>query len=162
MTVFQKSLIIVIAFASLNAWGDIKSKQQISDEAKSKAPHVSSQQLSTYLAGKEDFVLLDVRNESEYKAGHIQGAQWVPRGSLDCSVQHIAKDPDTKVVLYCRSGGRSALATITMMEMGYTNVADLDGGFKDWVAQGNAFFNMHGESRVVTYQKKEEDPGPED
>jgi rhodanese-related sulfurtransferase len=162
MTVFKKSLVIMIAFASLNAWGDIKSKQLISEEAKSKAPHVSAQQLSAYMDGKEDFVLLDVRNESEYKAGHIQGAQWVPRGSLEFSVQDIAKDPDTKVVLYCRSGGRSALATITMMEMGYTNVADLDGGFKDWVAQGNAFFNMHGENKVVTYQKKEEDPGSED
>jgi len=49
-----------------------------------------------------------------------------------------------------------------MMGMGYTNVADLDGGFKDWVAEGNAFYNMHGENKVVTYQKKEKDPDSED
>jgi rhodanese-related sulfurtransferase len=139
----------------MNVWGDIKTKQEISSEAKSKAPHISSQQLSSYLSGKEDFILLDIRTEAEYQAGHIQGAQWFPRGNLEFYIQNLITDPDSRIVLYCRSGGRSALATLTMKDMGYSNVVDLNGGFKEWIAEGNTFYNLHGEHKVVTYQKKE-------
>src|SRR5210317_224859 len=148
-------LIILIAFTSMNAWSDVKSKQEISAEAKSKAPHISSQQLAEYLSEKEDIVLLDIRTEAEYEAGHIQGAQWFPRGKLEYYIQERIKNADSKIVLYCRTGGRSALATLTLKDMGYTNVVDLEGGFKEWVAEGNTFFNLHGENRVVSYQKKE-------
>ena len=72
----SKVLIILIALSSMNVWGDIKTKQEISSEAKSKAPHISSQQLSSYLSGKEDFILLDIRTEAEYQAGHIQGIEY--------------------------------------------------------------------------------------
>ena len=139
----------------MNVWGDIKTRQEISNEAKSKVPHISSQQLSSYLSSKEDFILLDIRTEAEYQAGHIQGAQWFPRGNLEFYIQNTITDPDSKIVLYCRSGGRSALATLTMKDMGYTNVVDLNGGFKEWIAEGNTFYNLHGEHTVVAYQKKE-------
>lgn len=155
MQVYGKLLLILIGFTSISAWGDVKSKQEIGREAKSKAPHISSQQLSGYISGEADFVLLDVRTEAEYEAGHIKGAKWFPRGKLEYYVQDLIEDPDAKIVLYCRTGGRSALATLTLKDMGYTNVVDLDGGFKAWVADGNTFYNLHGEHKVVTYQKKE-------
>ena len=148
-------LIILIAFTSMNAWSDVKSKQEISAEAKSKAPHISSQQLAEYLSEKEDIVLLDIRTEAEYEAGHIQGAQWFPRGKLEYYIQERVKDANSKIVLYCRTGGRSALATLTLKEMGYTDVVDLQGGFKEWVAGGNTFYNLHGEHQVLNFQKKE-------
>jgi len=151
----SKVLIVLIALFSMNVWGDIKAKQEISSEAKSKAPHISSQQLSDYLSGDESYTLLDVRTEAEYQAGHIQGAQWFARGRLEYYVQDLIKDPDTKIVLYCRTGGRSALATLTLQDMGYTNVVDLNGGFKEWISEGNTFYNLHGENKVVTYQKEE-------
>ena len=137
------------------AWSDIKSKQEISREAKARVPHISAQQLLGYLSGNEDFILLDVRTEAEYQAGHIQGAQWFPRGRLEFYIQDLIRDPDSRVVLYCRSGGRSALASFTMRSMGYTNVVDLEGGFEEWIANGNAFYNLHGENKVLTFQKKE-------
>lgn len=155
MWIFRIFFILLIALSSMNAWSEIKSKEQISSEAKSKAPHITSQQLSEYLSSGEDFFLLDVRTEEEYQAGHIQGAQWFPRGKLEYYVQDLITDPESRVVLYCRTGGRSALATLTMQDMGYTNVVDLNGGFKEWVAEGNTFYNLHGENKVVTYQKKE-------
>jgi rhodanese-related sulfurtransferase len=155
MRVYGSFLVVLIASISMNAWADIKSKQEISNEAKAKAPHISSQQLAGYLTGNEDFVLLDIRTESEYDAGHIQGAQWFPRGKLEYYIQDLIKDPNSRIVLYCRTGGRSALATLTLKDMGYKNVVDLDGGFKEWVAAGNTFYNLHGEHRVVSYQKKE-------
>ena len=99
MGVYGKFLIILIAFASMNAWGDLKSKQEISSEAKSKAPHISSRQLASYQSEKEDFVLLDIRTEAEYEAGHIQGAQWFPRGKLEYYIQEVVKDPNSRIVL---------------------------------------------------------------
>lgn len=155
MRKYGRYLIVLITFVSMNAWSAVKSKQEIKKEALAKAPHISTQQLSGYLSAEEDFVLLDVRTEEEYQAGHIQGAQWFPRGKLEYYIQERIKDPDSKIVLYCRTGGRSALATLTLKDMGYTNVVDLDGGFKEWVAEGNTFYNMHGENRVVSYQKNE-------
>ena len=155
MRILQVFIILLIALSSTNAWSEIRSKQEISSEAKSKAPHITSQQLSEYLSNDEEFILLDIRTEDEYQAGHIQGAQWFPRGKLEYYVQDLIKDPESRVVLYCRTGGRSALATLTMHDMGYINVVDLNGGFKEWVAEGNTFYNLHGENRVVTYQKKE-------
>jgi len=98
--------------------------------------------------------LLDIRTEDEYQAGHIQGAQWFPRGKLEYYVQDLIKDPESRIVLYCCSGGRSALATLTMQDMGYTNVVDLNGGFKEWVAEGNTFYNLHGANKVVTMGRK--------
>jgi rhodanese-related sulfurtransferase len=155
MRIYGKLLIALITLASINVWGAVKSKQEISSEAKAKAPHISSQQLSGYLSGEENYVLLDIRTEEEYQAGHIQGAQWFPRGKLEYYIQDLIKDPDSRIVLYCRTGGRSALATLTLQDMGYTNVVDLNGGFKEWVAEGNTFYNLHGEHQVVSFQKKE-------
>lgn len=155
MRIYGSFLVILIASISINAWADVKSKQEISSAAKAKAPHISSQQLAGYLSENEDLVLLDIRTESEYEAGHIQGAQWFPRGKLEYYIQDLIKDPDSRIVLYCRTGGRSALATLTLKDMGYENVVDLDGGFREWVAAGNTFYNLHGEHRVVSYQKKE-------
>jgi len=146
---------LLIALFSLNVWADIKTKQEIGAEAKSKAPHISSQQLSDYLSGDESFTLLDVRTEAEYQAGHIKGAQWFARGRLEYYIQDLIKDPDTKIILYCRTGGRSALATLTLQDMGYTDVVDLNGGFKEWVSGGNTFYNLNGEIKVVAYQKEE-------
>ena len=155
MAIYLKSLVILLALFSMSVASEITSKQEISREAKSKAPHISAQQLSTYLSGKEEIVLLDIRTEAEYEAGHIQGAQWFPRGKVEFYIQDLIKDPDAKIVLYCRTGGRSALTTLTMKEIGYTNAVDLDGGFKEWIAQGHTFYNLHGEHKVVSYQKKE-------
>jgi rhodanese-related sulfurtransferase len=155
MRAYGRLLIVLIALASMNVCGGVKSKQEISAEAKSKAPHISSQQLAGYLLGERDFFLLDVRTEAEYEAGHIQGAQWFPRGKLEYYIQELITDADSKIVLYCRTGGRSALAALTLKDMGFTDVVDLDGGFKGWVAEGNTFYNLHGEHQVVSYQKKE-------
>ncbi len=155
MRIYGSFLIVLVAFASMNVHGALKTKQEISSEAKSKAPHISSQQLAGYLSRENDFVLLDIRTEAEFAAGHIQGAQWFPRGKLEYYIQELIQDPNSRIVLYCRTGGRSALATLTLKDMGYSSVVDLEGGFKEWVAEGNTFYNLHGEHKVVSYQKKE-------
>ena len=148
-------IMTLVLLTSANTWGDVKTKGEISREAKSNAPHISSQQLADYLSGDEKYILLDVRTESEFEAGHIQGAQWFARGRLEYYIQELIRDPDAKIILYCRTGGRSALATLTLLEMGYTDVVDLNGGFKRWIDDGYSIFNLHGESKIITYQKPE-------
>lgn len=92
-----------------------------------------------------DAVLVDIRDAPELDAdGRIPGAVHVPRGMLEfradtTSPYHQAPlDPSRRVILHCASGGRSALAAKTLQEMGYEDVAHLDGGIKAWKEAGKA------------------------
>ena len=69
------------------------------------------------------FVLVDVRESDEWDAGHLPGAKHVPRGHLESRIEGAAPDRETRVVLYCASGNRSALAARTLKEdLGYARV----------------------------------------
>lgn len=90
---------------------------------------------------KPEYILIDVRTKDEYQAGHIPGAYLVQRGVLEShiakeavweSFRHALPKKDDTIILYCRSGSRSALATKTLMTLGYTHVYSLDGGWKAW------------------------------
>ena len=88
-----------------------------------------------------DAVVLDVREAEEWDH-HIEGAVQVPRGLLEsaadpASPRHKPElDPARRVIVYCRSGARSALAGVTLETMGYENVANLEGGFNAWKEAG--------------------------
>lgn len=95
----------------------------------------------------EERVLIDVREPAEFASGHIDGAVNQPRGTLEFTVMRhpvlaalAEKDPahvaDTKIILYCRSGTRSALAAQTLEKMGFKNVYSLSGGFSGWQETG--------------------------
>jgi rhodanese-related sulfurtransferase len=83
-------------------------------------------------------VLIDVREADEFAAGHIPGAIHASRGMLEfkLSASPELSRRDLKVVLYCKTSGRAALAAASMKEMGYLNVTSLAGGFDAWVAAG--------------------------
>ncbi|MFN3492990.1 MAG: rhodanese-like domain-containing protein [Hydrogenophaga sp.] len=83
-------------------------------------------------------VLIDVREESEFAAGHLPGAIHASRGMLEFKLSsNPALQPrDLKVVLYCKTSGRAALAARAMHDMGYLNVQSLAGGFDAWKAAG--------------------------
>ncbi|QZY27728.1 rhodanese-like domain-containing protein [Nocardioides coralli] len=87
-------------------------------------------------------LLVDLREPSEREGGHISGSVSAPRGMLEfyadpTSPYHRAEfDPDRRTILFCASGGRSALATMALRELGYRDIAHLDGGMKAWVAEG--------------------------
>ena len=85
-------------------------------------------------------VVLDVREESEYAAGHIPGAVHASRGMLEfkLSATPALQPRDLKVVLYCKTSGRAALAAQAMQAMGYLEVRSIAGGFDAWVAAGGA------------------------
>ena len=83
-------------------------------------------------------VLIDVREADEYQAGHIRGAIHASRGVLEFKLSSTpALTPrDLKVVVYCKTSGRAALAARAMHDMGYLQVQSIAGGFDAWVAAG--------------------------
>lgn len=87
-------------------------------------------------------LLVDLREPAELEDGMLEGAVHAPRGMVEfyadpASPYHREEfQPDRRIVLYCASGGRSALAAQALMRLGYTDVAHLDGGLKGWVAAG--------------------------
>ena len=81
-------------------------------------------------------VLIDVREPAEWAAGRLPGATLLPRGVLEGKVEELAPDPEQPIVLYCGSGGRSALAAESLQRMGYRRVLSLAGGFTAWQEAG--------------------------
>ena len=82
-------------------------------------------------------VFVDVREQDEFQAGHIRGAQSIPRGTIEWMVpKKISKDKNASIVLYCEHGSRGALATYTLVQMGYKNVKNLEGGRAAWKKAG--------------------------
>ncbi len=84
----------------------------------------------------EKFVLVDVREESEWAKGHVAGAVYLGKGVIERDVEARFPDPSTKLILYCGGGFRSALAADNLQKMGYKNVESMDGGWKGWVEAG--------------------------
>lgn len=83
-------------------------------------------------------LVLDVREPDEYAAGHLPGAINIPRGLLEFRLggSPALDRRDLKVLLYCKTSGRAALAAATMKEMGYLDVQSVAGGFDAWQAAG--------------------------
>ena len=84
-------------------------------------------------------ILIDVREKDEYLEGYIPGARWIPRGFLEQRVEDQIPEKSSALVLYCAGGTRSALATRSLAELGYTNVSSMAGGFGAWKRAGLAF-----------------------
>lgn len=109
--------------------------------AKSEVENLTAEQVAQEAA--EGAVLIDLRESAEVESGGmIEGAIHAPRGMLEfyadpSSPYHKDEfDSTRRTILYCASGGRSALGSVALAGMGYTDVAHLDGGIKAWVADG--------------------------
>ena len=112
-----------------------KSAQDLIDEAKQQIDQVTPTEVRDMQARNDPVVYLDVREPNEWNLGHLPGARHIPRGILETHVEALIPR-DRKVIIYCASGNRSALAADTMQQMGYTNVASLAGGFRGWAEAG--------------------------
>ena len=88
------------------------------------------------LLDKGDAIFLDVRTQKEYKSGHIPGAMNMSRGLLEFKISKKITDKNAVVAVYCKSGGRSCLASDTLVKMGYKNIKNIDGGWKAWTKAG--------------------------
>ena len=87
---------------------------------------------------KEAKIVIDVREADEFAAGHIPGAVHISRGMLEFKLGNIPEleSRDTRIVLYCKTSGRAALAAAALAEMGYLQVTSIAGGFDAWAAAG--------------------------
>ena len=107
-------------------------------QIRSRIEEVDPSDVKATLSNGNGIVLLDVRESDEWDAGHIPGAKHVPRGYLESRVEGVVgSDRDQRVVIYCASGQRSALAADTLKELlGYENVASMNGGITLWKDRG--------------------------
>lgn len=112
-----------------------KSAQQLIAEAKSRVKEVSPRDAIEIHRSQEPAIFLDVRDQPEVNLGKIPGAVHISRGTMETKVESVIPR-DARVVVYCASGNRSAFAADTLQQMGYTNVASLAGGFRDWAMNG--------------------------
>jgi rhodanese-related sulfurtransferase len=85
---------------------------------------------------KGGVVFLDVRTKKEYRSGHVPGAIHLQRGLIEFKVEKTLTDKNATIIVYCKTGGRSSLATYTLVRMGYKNVKNMDGDWKVWAKAG--------------------------
>lgn len=84
----------------------------------------------------EKLTLVDVREESEWAAGHAAGAMHLGKGVIERDAEQALPDKGAEIILYCGGGFRSALAADNLQKMGYTNVLSMDGGWRAWTEAG--------------------------
>lgn len=92
---------------------------------------INAQQAKEMMDGSSTLILLDVRTQEEYDEGHIEGALLIPDYEIDDKAGEQLEDKDATILIYCRSGRRSALAAQALADLGYSSVYDF-GGIIDW------------------------------
>lgn len=144
--------------SSRSAAAGLQSKKELKRIAHSKITKVTVDSLESMKEKNQSYILVDIRTEDEFKAGHIEGAVWIPRGFIEFRLRKLTMDADANVILYCKNGGRSALAVVAMMNMGHKNIHALKGGFQEWAETKKPVFNIHGAFTLESnsFQKEEE------
>lgn len=105
------------------------------DDAKSRVREISVEDARRELE-KGSAHVIDVREESEWAAGHIKGAEYMGRGVLERDIEQKVPDKNAELILYCGGGFRSALSADNLQKMGYSNVASMAGGWREWTTKG--------------------------
>jgi rhodanese-related sulfurtransferase len=104
------------------------------DEAKTRVKQVDIDQYQKM--PRDGHILIDVREDNEWAAGHAAGAMHLGKGIIERDIEQRVPDVNAPIVLYCGGGFRSALAADNLGRMGYTNVLSMDGGIRDWREKG--------------------------
>ena len=104
-------------------------------DAKSRVREVTVAETQRRLEGGKA-LLIDVREESEWDAGHARGAISMGKGVIERDIEARVPDRNAELILYCGGGFRSALSADNLQKMGYTNVASMAGGWRAWQAGG--------------------------
>jgi len=106
------------------------------NEAKKKITEISVAELRARLEVNPSAVLVDVREDHEWQAGHARGAVHLGRGIFERDLERRFPDKDTELILYCGGGYRSALAAESAQRMGYRRVVSLIGGYRALLMAG--------------------------
>jgi rhodanese-related sulfurtransferase len=106
------------------------------NDAKKRVKETNVPEVKRRMDAGEKFTLVDVREESEWAGGHLPGAIHLGKGVIERDVEQQVPATDSKLILYCGGGFRSALVADNLQKMGYTNVESMDGGWKGWLVAG--------------------------
>lgn len=92
---------------------------------------ISAEEAKKIMDSKAEYVLIDARTDEEFAAGHIEGAMMIPEYEIIEKAEAAIPDKDALILVYCRSGRRSKIASEALVTLGYTNVKEF-GGIIDW------------------------------
>ena len=106
------------------------------DEAKARIRQIDIEGYQRMVAAGEKHLLIDVREDLEFAAGHAAGAMHLGKGIIERDIERTVPDKDATMVLYCGGGFRSALAADSLQYMGYTHAISLDGGWHAYEVSG--------------------------
>jgi rhodanese-related sulfurtransferase len=106
--------------------------QDLVARAKAEVPALSCRDYLALREKGEAHTLLDVREQNEWDAGHIEGAVHLPRGLVEFKIAEIVPDKNAPIVLQCATGGRAALCGQALLKLGYKNVRNLEGGYTEY------------------------------
>ena len=109
---------------------------RLAEEARKHVQEVSLDEVKSRLDHDEKFLLVDVREESEFAADHLPGAIHLGKGIIERDIEARVPDPATPIVLYCGGGFRSAMAADNLGKMGYTRVLSMAEGIRGWRERG--------------------------
>ena len=102
------------------------------NDARQRIRETNVDEIKRRLDAREKFVLVDVREESEYAKDHLPGAIHLGKGVIERDIEQRVPELDAPIVLYCGGGFRSALTADNLQKMGYSNVLSMDGGIRGW------------------------------
>jgi rhodanese-related sulfurtransferase len=109
---------------------------KIVDDAKTRVRETNVDEVKKRLDRRDKFILVDVREESEYAKDHLPGAIHLGKGVIERDIEARVPELGAEMILYCGGGFRSALAADNLQKMGYTNVISMDGGIRGWREKG--------------------------
>lgn len=124
------SLPILLALIALPLSGCTK-RTPIPKEEKPEYQTITSEKAKEMIDNNPNIIILDVRTEEEYNSGHIENALLIPDSDIESQAPTTLTDKEATILVYCRSGRRSALASKKLSDLGYTNIYDF-GGILDW------------------------------
>jgi len=105
---------------------------KIVDDAKTRVRETNVEEVKKRMDRGDKFILVDVREESEFAKDHLPGAIHLGKGIIERDIEARVPDLNAEMILYCGGGYRSALAADNLQKMGYTNVISMDGGIRGW------------------------------
>ena len=106
------------------------------NDAKSRVKQIDIDAYKKMAGAAEAHLLIDVREDNEWNAGHAAGAIHLGKGIIERDIEGKVPDHDATLILYCGGGYRSALAADALQQMGYTKAISLDGGWRAWNEAG--------------------------
>jgi rhodanese-related sulfurtransferase len=109
---------------------------KIVNDAKTRVRETNAEEVKRRIDSSDTFLLVDVREESEFAQDHLPGAIHLGKGIIERDIEERVPDLNAEMVLYCGGGFRSALAADNLQKMGYTKVISMDGGIRDWREKG--------------------------